>query len=536
MASLNPAPARPATIRASLWAPLAALALGLLVAFGFAPHGIWPLTLVGFAGLALLLSARAPRARTAFAIGWWFGIGQFTLGLDWIATAFTFQAKMPPWLGWLAVLILSLYLALFPALAALAAWWATRRIRGGAASLSLFLGAAWTACEWLRGTLFTGFPWNPISAAFVDLPIAQAARVTGTYGLSGLIIVSAGFILILATRPRDALGRRTVLSAANIPAAIGLAALLGLYAAPTLLAYAMPPAPPQPGTGPLVHVVQPNIGQDERWDEGLASRHLVTLGALSGKPGAMPRLLLWPESAIEDDVAEDPAIRARVAALLGPGDMLLAGGVDPVRDGKGEMIAARNSIFAIDAAARIVARYDKAHLVPFGEYLPLRPLLSAIGISRLAPGDLDFRPGPGASTIMLPGGVPVGLQVCYEMIFSGQVVDEAHRPAFLFNPSNDAWFGRAGPPQHLAQARLRAIEEGLPIVRATPTGISAIVDPHGRIIREIPAHAAGMIEERLPAADPATPFARLGNWAALLIVLLLGGLAIAAGTYKEAFI
>lgn len=515
---------------------LSGLALGLLVAFGFQPYGIWPLALIGYAGLALLIGERSPRLRTAFAIGWCFGLGQFVLGLDWIATAFTFQANMPAWFGWIAVVLLSLYLAIFPGLAAAGAWWLRRRMGGGAATLSLALGACWALSEWLRGTLFTGFPWNPAAAAFVDLPLAQVARVTGTYGLSGIIVASAGFILILAATPRDRLGRQALVSRANVPALAGLILLTGLYFAPGLAQRLGRPDPLPPQDGPAVTVVQPMIGQGERWDPGQGARHLAREIALSGRPGATPRLLLWPESAFEDNVSEDPSIRAEVLPLLGPHDVLLAGGIQPIRDRTGEMTAARNSVFAIDSRGRIVARYDKAHLVPYGEYLPMRPILSAIGLSRLAPGDLDFHPGPGARTLALPNGLSVGVQVCYEIIFSGQVVDEAHRPAFLFNPSNDSWFGPAGPPQHLAQARLRAIEEGLPVARATPTGISAVIAPDGRVLRDLGPGAMGMMSVRLPHPAGRPPFTHLGNAAAFLIALLLGALAFAAGRYKDGFI
>jgi apolipoprotein N-acyltransferase len=188
-------------------------------------------------------------------------------------------------------------------------------------------------------------------------------------------------------------------------------------------------------------------------------------------------------------------------------------------------MAATNSVYALEPLGRIVGRYDKAHLVPYGEYLPMRPVLSAIGLSRLAPGDLDFAAGPGPRTIRLPRQWgEVGFQLCYEIIFSGEVVDPNNRPDFIFNPSNDAWFGRWGPPQHLAQARLRAAEEGLPVVRSTPTGISALIDPHGRVLQSIPWQQAGIIDATLPDPLEPTLFARFGN----LIPLVLGFLLIAA--------
>jgi apolipoprotein N-acyltransferase len=181
---------------------------------------------------------------------------------------------------------------------------------------------------------------------------------------------------------------------------------------------------------------------------------------------------------------------------------------------------------------KLAGRYDKAHLVPYGEYLPMRPLLSALGLSRLAPGDFDFDSGPGPTTIEIPGWGEVGLQLCYEIIFSGHVVDEHNRPDFIFNPSNDAWFGSWGPPQHLAQAQLRAAEEGLPIVRSTPTGISALIDGRGRIVKKLDWRTAGVIDAYLPSAAPQpTVFARFGNAIPMLLAMLLiiGAIALAGG-------
>ncbi|MGZ8997636.1 MAG: apolipoprotein N-acyltransferase [Allosphingosinicella sp.] len=191
--------------------------------------------------------------------------------------------------------------------------------------------------------------------------------------------------------------------------------------------------------------------------------------------------------------------------------------------------AAKNSLFALDSRGAILGRYDKAHLVPYGEYLPMRSLLSTLGISRLAPGDKDFLSGPGPRTITLPGFGRAGVQVCYEIIFSGDVVDDSDRPDFIFNPSNDAWFGAWGPPQHLAQARLRALEEGLPVLRSTPTGISAVVDREGRLLQSIGIGKQGVIDARLPPSGQATPFARFGNLLPFLFAFVLVAGAVAVG-------
>jgi apolipoprotein N-acyltransferase len=213
--------------------------------------------------------------------------------------------------------------------------------------------------------------------------------------------------------------------------------------------------------------------------------------------------------------------------VLAPGDLLLAGGAT-VRSADGiRATSATNSVFAI-AGGRVLARYDKAHLVPYGEYLPMRPLLSAIGLSRLAPGGLDFDPGPGPRTVELPLVGKAGFQLCYEIVFSGEVIDRSNRPDFLFNPSNDAWFGAWGPPQHLAQARLRALEEGVPVLRSTPTGISAVIDADGRLVHALAMGEMAAIDARLPPPHPPTPFARLGNLLPMLFALLLAAAAIAA--------
>src|SRR5205085_10503041 len=302
-------------------------------------------------------------------------------------------------------------------------------------------------------------------------------------------------------------------------------------------------APPEGSTRMAMRIVQPNIGQEDKWRPGFEREIFARLAGLSKAGSNEPRLLMWPEAAVttplEDErLRPDPQIeleqtRRATTSLIGPGDLLLAGGIT-VQSADGDTATgATNSVFAIDSTGRILARYDKAHLVPYGEYLPMRPILSALGLSRLAPGNLDFQPGPGPRTIDLPIVGKVGFQLCYEIIFSGQVVDRANRPNFLFNPSNDAWFGAWGPPQHLAQARLRALEEGLPVLRSTPTGISAVIDAEGNVEKSLPWRTAGFIDSRLPLPKPPTLFARFGNLLPLLFAALLAAAAIAVARKRR---
>jgi len=510
----------------------AALAAGAASAFAFEPFGWWPLMILALAVLCEAVS-RAGSLKRSLIIGWLFGLGQFCIGLNWIATAFTFQAAMPAWLGWIAVVLLSLYLAIYPAMAAGLAWRFGEKRR---LALVLALAGGWAISEWLRATMFTGFSWNPIGVTLANTPLIGGSRLIGTYGLSALVALIGGSLWLASRRDWRA------------PAAVAVACLL-LWAAPSprevppALAPGprIPNAPPDedPGGSVLmrpIRIVQPNIGQQDKWRPGFEDEAYRRLESLTIKGQPVQRLIFWPEAAVTDPL-EDGRVgadryiaeeRLRATRTLGSEDLLLTGALSfTSRDGM-KVDGATNSVYALEPLGRIVGRYDKAHLVPYGEYLPMRPLLSAIGLSRLAPGDLDFNAGPGPRTIQLPGEWgKVGFQLCYEIIFSGQVVDRRDRPDFIFNPSNDAWFGRWGPPQHLAQARLRAAEEGLPVIRSTPTGISALIDSHGAIVQSVPWRTAGTIDAPLPNPLGPTLFARLGNLIPLALGFLLLIVAIA---------
>jgi apolipoprotein N-acyltransferase len=494
---------------------LYAFLAGAASAFAFEPAGLWPLLLIAFA-LVCEFVWRSRSVWRALLTGWAFGVGQFVVGLNWIATAFTYQSNMPAWLGWVAVVLLSLYLAIYPALATGLAW---RLGRDERVNFVIILGGAWAITEYLRGTMFTGFPWNPAAAALASTPLISITPLIGTYGLSGLVVLLGGAIWLEYYKKW-----------LPVVVVVGVTTLLWLLPSS--------PVPPDPLAVMNVRVVQPNIGQQDKWRPGFGDEAARRLAALSGPPSGEPRLLLWPEAAIidpvEDGRRDEQAFaqfqRERAAAPLGPDDELLTGGI-AVNSADGLHVGgATNSIYAIGPHGRIVGRYDKAHLVPYGEYLPMRPLLSSIGLSRLAPGDMDFTSGPGPRTIDLGAKWgKVGLQLCYEIIFSGDVVDEKHRPAFIFNPSNDAWFGRWGPPQHLAQARLRAAEEGLPVIRSTPTGISAVIDARGDIVKSLPWRTPGLIDAVLPPPANSPPvFARFGNIIPLLLgfALIIGGIVL----------
>ncbi|MFC0588704.1 apolipoprotein N-acyltransferase [Novosphingobium aquiterrae] len=500
----------------------AALLCGAVAATGFEPLHLTLLALLGLTGLIDLVS-RAPTWKAAALIGWLFGVGHFTTGNTWIATAFTYQAAMPVWLGWIAVVLLSFYLAVYPLLAAVAAW---RLGRANLGATILAFAGCWIVSEWLRAWIFTGFAWNPLAAIalgpFGSPGFASVLPLTGTYALSGIVILFAGSVLIALRKGK-----------VNWRGAVLLLVPIVLLTNPLRLS----PSSPAPGNGPAVTLVQPNIPQDQLNDPAMFPRNFTRLAALSAprQPGQQ-RLLLWPESGVPDylrdgyperfyldNVGADPGIaRKRLGMIAGPGTVLMTGAVDlEIKDDNA--VGARNVVTAVGSGGDIVGSYAKAHLVPYGEYLPMRALLTPLGLSRLVPGDIDFWPGPGPQTLDLGQWGRPGVQICYEIIFSGQVVDRAARPQFLFNPSNDGWFGASGPPQHLAQARLRAIEEGLPVLRATTTGISAVIEPSGVVRQWVPRHKAGRIDGTIPPARQATLFAKLGNklalvWATLFLV------------------
>ena len=505
------------------WLLLALLA-GLAAGFAHPPFGVLP-GLLGFTALMWSVDQAGPHrpVRSAFLRGLAAGFGFFLVSLWWVAEAFFVDAAAHGWMAPVVMLILPTGLALFwaAACALYKAFGATglRRALVFAACFGLF--------EWLRGHVLTGFPWNlPGQTWAAGSAPSQAASVIGAYGLS-VITVLAAALLAVALGPE---GRRTRVAAV----ALTLTLLGGLYGfGAWRLAQ---PAPPDQAFA--VRVVQPNLGQaDKRMGDvdGVIDLYL----ALTRRPGLeRADVVIWPEGAVpavaNDFLGADEARRRRIAAALAPGQRLMLGAIraEPApEEADGHRVF--NSLLAlerVETAAgpdlRLLGFYDKHRLVPLGEYLPLRSLLEPVGFVRLTQAPEDFAAGPRPAPLSIPGLPRVQPLICYESLFPGFTSEVGGRPAWIVNPSNDSWFGRtSGPWQHLNIMAYRGIEEGLPVVRATPTGVSAVIDPLGRTRSRLAIGEQGVIDLTVPGAQPRTVYAWLGEtsfWLMTLMGLVLG--------------
>ena len=506
---------RAASLGGGLFASLAiAFLAGAVFVAALPPLSLAPLALLAFITLFAVLNRRS--ASEAFAIGWSFGLGQFAVGISWVAESFYVDAERFGTLAVPAVAGLAAVLALFPALAALAHSRLVRlRAFAGAPVAAVAFAATWTGAEWLRGHVVTGFPWNLAAYALTDLPaIRQPAAWVGSYGLSFLVAL-AGAWLGAALLAR---GRARALPFGLALALIALTWGAGTWRAGQEL---------RPESGVRVRIVQGNIPQTEKWAPGSRERMLETYLRLSARPGRFD-VLLWPETAFPGFLDEDATARARIADSLPEGVLLLTGAPDRVESEGGTRYF--NTIQAYDRRGEVLNGYAKHHLVPFGEYVPQRDWLP---LPRMVESLGDFSPGTGPRTLTLAGVPPVAPAICYEIIFPGHVVDGLVRPDWIFNATNDAWFGTTfGPEQHLGAARMRAVEEGLPVFRAANTGISAVIDAHGEVLRRLDLDRAGIIDAELPSALPRTLYARVGDLVLPLLIIsvwlgvVVGGRAI----------
>jgi len=497
-----------------------AFVAGAASTLALAPLNIWPVMFLTFPLLVWLLdgAAAAPLGGVvaAFATGWWFGFGYFITGLYWIGIAFLVDAKTFAWLMPFAVVVLPAGLALLTGLGlALARLLWTR-----GASRLIALALSLTIAEWVRGHIFTGFPWNTFGYALVGPPaLAQAAALLGLWGLTFLAVLVFASPALLADDPAETPHRW-------LAPLIGLATLAGLsiYGAVRL---AQNPTSFVPGV--RLRIMQPALPQDEKFNYSAKQQVMSRYLALSDRATGPDRMgvrdvthLIWPESAFPFFLACEPDALAQIAALLPKDTVLITGAVrraDSACGGNGHQ--AYNSAYVIDHHGSLVAVYDKIHLVPFGEYLPFQRILESIGLIQLTKVTGGFVPGDRRRTLTLPGAPSVLPLICYEIVFPDEAVPSGERPGWLLNLTNDGWFGDSiGPYQHFQQARILAVEQGLPLVRAANTGISAVVDPLGRVIAELPLGAQGVLDASLPQAIAPTPYARHGN--AILAIMFAG--------------
>lgn len=475
-------------------------ALGALAMppFGFLPAlalsltpAIWLLDGAGKAG-----SSRWAPLKSAALIGWFWGFGYFVAGLWWLGAAFLVEAEEFAWALPFGVLGLPAVLAVFTALGFTLA----RLLWLPDASRILALAVGLTMSEWLRGHLFTGFPWNnPGMALGQNLWLMQGASLLGLYGLCFLAIaICASPALIFTGRTR-----RERWAAPGIAASVLVAlGAFGLWRVPT--------EPVATVDGVRLRIMQPNLAQDAKFNprnRNPIMRHYLSLSAgagRTGKTGADATHIIWPESAFPFLLHRDPTSLAQIGGLLESGSLLITGAARMDEPLPGEAAGKfYNAIQVIDDRGTILGAYDKVHLVPFGEYVPkiLDRLIRAAGLREFVHIPGGFEPSASRRPLSIPGLPPVAATICYEAIFPGEILPEGPRPNLILNVTNDGWFGQTtGPYQHFAQARLRAVEEGLPLVRAANTGISAVVDPYGRIVDSLPLGVEGVLDTNLPVA------------------------------------
>lgn len=466
---------------------------GAISAVGFAPWNLWLINIVALAFLCrFFMTGITPRQ--GLAGGFSFGFGQGAVSMSWLINALmidsgqflVFAPLVPIGMG----ILFGVFFALPACIAALAQT-NVKKVIAFAGALGFF--------EWMRSWFLTGFPWNLTGSVFMEQDaLLQSAAVVGVYGLSVWAALIAGAIALL---PQI----KPLIAVLTITAILETAGAVRLWNADETKVW-----------GVNLRLVQPNIEQSLKWDPQKADEHFSTLIRLSKENNELVTHVIWPESAVDFPVNTAHGERVRAMAAVRQGGVLIMGGLK-IKQTKPLQVA--NSVFVLNDLGDITADYDKSHLVPFGEYVPFATWMPMRKIVPIGP---DFAQGNGVRTVRVEKAPPAGMLVCYEIIFSGAVTDRVHRPAWLINVTNDAWYGQsAGPYQHFAMARLRAVEEGLPVVRVANSGISAVIDPYGRASQKLALGTQGVLDSPLPTALPPTFYAQTGPTPVVLICLVL---------------
>jgi len=520
-------------ILADGWArAVIAIASGAVGALAMPPFGIWPALAASLAIAVWLIdgSDSGSRFRTAATlrraafVGWFWGLGYFVAGLWWIGAAFLVEADVFAWLLPVGILGLPALLAIFPAFG-----FALARALWSRSAARLFaLAFALTVTEWLRGHLLTGFPWNAFGLALGQNDyLMQSASILGMWGLTGVAALLLATPATIATGEtgRDCYGPPILASLALcVMAAFGALRLSGGE------------TPTVPGV--KLRIMQPNLSQDAKFRPSNGAEILQAYLALSDRSTSPETTgladvthLIWPESAFPFLLHREPNALAQIAGILPRNGVLITGAARQGESLPGESGGRfYNSIQAVGPDGAIIATYDKIHLVPFGEYVPhlLDATLRRIGIREFVKMPGGFTAGERRASLRIPGLPSAGATICYEAIFPEEVAPSDPRPGLLLNVTNDGWFGNTpGPYQHFAQARLRAVETGLPLVRAANTGISAVIDPYGRIVAALPLGRENVLDSRLPTALGETVYSRMGNIVLAIVCTLCAGVALA---------
>jgi apolipoprotein N-acyltransferase len=494
---------------------------GAVSALAMAPISAWPVLFVTFPILVWMVDGSAGRSNgilNAAIAGWCFGFGYFLAGVYWVGYAFLVDAKTFGWLLPVAVGGLPAYLALFTAagLALARLLW----VRGPERVLALAISL--TVTEWLRGHLFTGFPWNTFGYALTEpLALAQTVSLIGIWGLTFLAVAICASPAVLADERTDTPNpwRGPILGALILACLAGYGGMR-LWLNPTGYVKDV-----------KLRIMQPNLQQDDKFNysakNAVMERYLRLSDRATGPQSngvADVTHLIWPESAFPFFLTREPDAMQQIADLLPQGTVLITGAIRAPNAPQGAPTTrAYNSVYVIDHDGSILGIYDKVHLVPFGEYLPFQTLLERVGLTQLTKIRGGFIEGDRRRAMQVPRAPSMMPLICYEVIFPGAAVPADQRPGWLVNLTNDAWFGiSSGPYQHFQQARMTAIAEGLPLVRAANNGISAVIDPVGRVVRSLPLGAEGVLDSPLPRAIEPTIYVRAGNAGAILLMVAAG--------------